>query len=189
MRRSIFLLCIIGVACGGSVTSVDGNKSTATLSPTDQNQLCTDVYNYVKASFSPTDIARMSCGFSFSTSGTTDPTTCQSDFSACVQKETANTTNGLNQPLDCTTFDQQVASCNTTVATYTKCLTEEVNAMKSLESQMPFCSQSAAEAADLNAMSQLSSDCLALANSCPGLGFGGTTSSGGGATSDGGLPD
>lgn len=185
MRRWIFFLCAVGAtaaACGGSMTTVDGNKSTTTLTPDEQNQLCTDVYNYVKSSFSTSDMAAMACGFS-GASSTSDPSTCQSNYSACVAKETASMTGITNQPLDCTGFDAQVAQCNTTVAEYTKCLQQEVAAMKSLESQFPLCSQAAAQAAEINAMSQLTSDCLQLAQTCQFLG---SSTSGGGPAPDGG---
>jgi hypothetical protein len=184
MRRSIFLLCAIGVACGGSVTSVDGNKSTATLTPADENQLCTDVYDYMKSSFSPADMARLACGFSSTTDTTT--TTCQNDFSACVTEQTATMSTAMNGAPDCTAFQQQVAACNTTVATYTKCLVQEIDAMKSLESQFPLCTPGAAQSAELQAMSKLSADCLALMQTCQVVAVGGSGSSGGGGLPDGG---
>ncbi len=165
MRKSIFLVCAIGVACGGSVTSVDGNKNTSTLTPTDQNQLCNDVYNYMKSSLSSTDLARLECGFSGSSTPNNDPTACQNAFNTCVAQASPN----MNWPtgtIDCTNFDQQVAKCNTTVAEYTKCLTEEVAMIKSMESQMPFCSQAQAESAALQAYGNLSSDCLQMMNTC-----------------------
>ena len=46
MRK--WIIVAVAAACGGQITTVNGNENTATLSPTDQNQLCNDVYNYIR---------------------------------------------------------------------------------------------------------------------------------------------
>lgn len=180
--RSSSLLFLFAIACGGSVTTVDGNKDTSNLTPTDQNQLCLDTYNYVRTSFTNDDIAKMECGFKLSQ----DPSTCATTYTTCLtaaQAQLQQTT--IPTTPDCTGFDAAIAKCNTTVAEYTKCLQQEVDAMKSLESSFPLCSQSAATSAEITAMSKLSQDCIQLMQTCE-LSFGPTS---GGGSSGGGLPD
>jgi hypothetical protein len=190
MRRFFFILgagAFVGgvvVACGGSVTSVDGNKNTSSLDPTDQNQLCIDTYNYIKSSISPADMAAMACGFA-GVSSTSDPTTCQSDYTTCVAQQTAAMGTQMNQPVNCTGFDQTLAQCNTTVATYTKCLAQELDMMKSLEAQFPLCSAAAAQTAELAALNKLSGDCIALMQTCQ-MAFPGAGSSSSSNSPDGG---
>ena len=183
MRSSLFLL-LFAFACGGQVTSVDGNKDTSSLGSTDQNQLCLDTYNYVRTSLSNDDIAKMECGFEISQ----DPSTCASTYETCVTTAEAQL-QGTTLPAtpDCTGFDAAVAQCNTTVAEYTKCLQQEVDAMKSLESSFPLCTQADATSAELAAMNKLSQDCIQLMQTCqltfaPGSGSG----SNGGTLPDGG---
>jgi hypothetical protein len=167
MRRSSTILFLgLLVACGGAVTSVDGNDPTASLSPTDQDQLCNDTYNYARQNLSPTDVAKISCGFQTEVDA---GATCSQAFNTCVAQET----NGIGAlppgpptAAECATFNQQVAACNTTVGEYTKCLVQELNAVKSLEGQMPLCTEAAMQIAELNALSQFSEDCVALLDSC-----------------------
>jgi hypothetical protein len=78
------------------------------------------------------------------------------------------------------------ANCNTTVDEYTKCVKEELDYAKYLEGQMPICGgQSALQAAYLNGLSRLSSDCITLLTQCqltfnPGTSGGGQDAGGGG---------
>ena len=160
MRKWIAIAVV--AACGGQITTVDGSKNTQTLSPTDQNQLCNDVYNYVKSNFSTNDGMKLGCGFS----SATQPN-CQQAYNNCLaQSATVDAGAILNGPPDCTGFNQAVAQCNTTVAEYTKCVEQEMNIIKNLEGQMPICGQAALEAADINALQSLSSDCVQLLTSC-----------------------
>jgi hypothetical protein len=162
MRWLLFALAL--AACGGAVTSVDGNKNTNSLTPTDQDQLCLDTYNYVKSSISVDDIAKLECGFQTTS---TDPSSCAQTYQTCLTTAEANAQQ-ISWPLapDCTGFDQSVAACNTTVAEYTKCLQEEVDALKSLESSFPLCSTAQEQAAGIQAESRLTTDCLALMQTC-----------------------
>lgn len=183
---SIFIACVgvVGViACGGSITSVDGNDTTNTLTPADQNQLCTDTYNYVRNAVSSGEIAKLECGFGGATLADGGTGDCQQTYDTCVANASTNTI-PLPATPDCTAFDQAVASCNTTVATYTKCLQEEVDAMKSLESQFPLCTQAEEESASLAAYSKLTVDCIQLMQTCTI-----TFAPGGGSSSSGGNGD
>lgn len=187
MRSTWLTTCgvLLAMGCGGKVTSVDGNESTASLGPADQDQLCLDTYTYVRNALSTDDIAELQCGFAPSQ----DPSTCGSTYATCVSNAKANAQQ-INWPLvpDCTGFNASVAKCNTTVDEYTKCLKEELDAVKSIEGDFPICSQAAQEAAGVAALSKISTDCLALMQTCqisfaPGI-------SGSSSSSDGGaLPD
>ncbi len=183
MRTSLIFTFLL-VACGGQVTSVDGNKDTTNLGATDSNQLCLDTYNYVRTSLTNDDIAKMECGFKLSQ----DPSTCSSTYESCVTTAEAQL-HGTTLPAtpDCTGFDAEIAKCNTTVAEYTKCLQQEVDAMKSLESSFPLCTQAAATSAEITAMSKLSQDCIQLMQTCQ-LTFAPSSGSGsnGGTLPDGG---
>lgn len=169
---------VVLVACGGKVTSVDGNKQTNQLAPSDQNQLCTDEYNYITGSFSTQDLARISCSSAFENGGD-----CQTAFNDCVAQAS---TVAVWPPPDCNAFAQALAQCNTTVSQYSDCIQQEVNVLKSIESKLPFCSQGDEEAAFIQAEGQVSAACLNLLQECP-ITFGGSSSSGGGV--DGGPPD
>ena len=182
MNRSTYLLvtCVL-VACGGSMTTVDGNDNTNSLSSTDQNQLCIDTYNYVKNNVSTDDVAKISCGFA---GAEADGGDCQSTYDTCVANA-EKTATPLPAAPDCTAFDQSIAKCDTTVAEYTKCLQQEVDAMKSMESQFPFCSQAQEESAALQAYAKISSDCLQLMQTCT-ITFGPTSGSSSSGSFDGG---
>jgi hypothetical protein len=163
--RSKFVFTLVVIGCGGSVTSVDGNENTANLTPADQDQLCLDTYNYVRNSFSNDDLAKLECGFATITSA--DPSACASSYNSCLVQARANIQQ-IQWPLapDCTGFDQNVAACNTTVSEYAKCLQQEVDVAKTLESGFPYCSQAAAEAAAISAAGHLTQDCIAMFNTC-----------------------
>ena len=147
------------------MTTVDGNESTSTLTPTDQDQLCVDTFNYVKANFTANDIAKMECGFTDSQSQ--DPSSCTTKYQTCLSAAQANLQQ-FQYPAtpDCTGFDAAVAKCNTTVAEYTKCLQQEVDAMKAMESDFPLCTQADATNAELAALGKMSSDCITLMQTC-----------------------
>jgi hypothetical protein len=163
MRVSIAVFGLLA-ACGGSVTSVDGNQNTSTLTPTDQDQLCLDTYNYVRTAFSNDDLAKLQCGF---TNQSQDPSTCDSAYQACLVNARANVQQ-IQWPLvpDCTAFDANVKACNTTVAEYSKCLEQELDVVKSMETHFPLCTQAEQQSAALSAASKLSTDCLALLDTC-----------------------
>jgi len=180
--RSTFVAAGAGVAlilaCGGKFnTSVDGNKPTDQLGPTDSNQLCTDEYNYITSSFSVSDLAKIACADAYDQGGD-----CQTTFNTCVAQ---SQTLAQWPPPDCNAFAQSLAQCNTTVGQYTDCVTQEVNVLKSIESKVPFCTQGDEESAFLQAESQVSAACLQLLQECP-LTFGGSSSSN---SFDGGSPD
>jgi hypothetical protein len=172
------------IACGGTMTTVDGNENTQTLPSTDKDQLCLDTYNYVRNTFSNDDLAKLECGFTQTTSQ--DPVACNSAYQACLKNAQANVQQ-IQWPLvpDCTAFDNSIAQCNTTVSQYTKCLQEEVDVVKAMEGDFPFCTQAAEEQAALAAASHLSQDCIALLQTChpafaPSQSGGGTVDAGGG---------
>jgi len=164
MRSWLAFVCL-AVACGGRVTTVDGNESTANLTPSDQDQLCLDTYNYIRTSFSNDDLAKLECGFNGATSQ--DPATCDTAYETCLTNARANVQQ-IQWPTtpDCTGFDQQVAACNTTVGEYTKCLQQELDLVKALEGDFPLCSQAAEQAAALSAAGKLSTDCIQLLDKC-----------------------
>lgn len=161
MRK--WAMLAMAVACGGQITTVDGNENTSTLTPTDQNQLCNDVYAYVRSNFSSSDAIKLECGFS-----TSSQANCQQTYNDCLAQASSNVDAGalFSGTPDCTSFDQEVAKCNTTVSEYTKCVQEEMSIVKNLEGQMPLCGQAAIEAADITALQGLSSDCVQMLTSC-----------------------
>jgi len=165
MRASFLLGFALIVACGGTMTTVDGNENTSTLPTSDKDQLCLDTYNYVRNAFSTEDLARLECGFSQTSSQ--DPAACNSAYQACLVNARANVQQ-IQWPLapDCTNFNQSITACNTTVSQYTKCLQEEVNVVKVMEGDFPLCSQAAQQAAAIAAAGQLSQDCIALLDTC-----------------------
>jgi len=188
MRRIFFVAVGVigaGIACGGSVTSVDGSKNVASLSSSDSNQLCTDTYNYFVNNFSTNDILKFTCGLEAGEvveqpdAGASASSTCSSTFQTCMSQGTTQT---IPSTPDCSSFATSVASCNTTVSQYTKCFQEEISAAKNLEGQMPLCSAGTLEQAELQADAQLDAACLQLIeNGCSFVvGFGSSSSSSGG---------
>ena len=163
--RSSLMLAFVAIGCGGAVTTVDGNENTANLTPDDQDQLCLDTYNYVRNAFSTDDLAKLECGFNQTQSQ--DPSACNSAYQACLTTARANVQQ-IQWPLapDCSGFDQQVASCNTTVGEYSKCLQEEVDVMKAFEANFPFCTQAAEQSAAIAAAGKLTQDCITLLDKC-----------------------
>ena len=182
--RASFLFGFALIACGGTMTTVYGNENTSTLPAADKDQLCLDTYNYVRTNFSTDDLAKLECGFS--QTSTQDPSACDSAYQACLVNARANVQQ-IQWPLspDCTGFDQSIAACNTTVSQYTKCLQEELDAVKAMESDFPFCTQAAEQQAALAAASHLSQDCIQLLDTChpsfvPSQSGGGSVDAGGG---------
>jgi len=163
--RASFLFGFALIACGGTMTTVDGNENTSTLPATDKDQLCLDTYNYVRTNFSTDDLAKLECGFTQTTSQ--DPSACESAYQACLTNAKANVQQ-IQWPLepDCSGFDQSIASCNTTVSQYTKCLQEELDAVKAMEGSFPFCTQAAEQQAAFAAASHLTQDCITLLETC-----------------------
>jgi hypothetical protein len=165
-------LVLVGVAaCSPSVTSVDGNKNVKDLSPSDGEQLCHDIVNYVENNLSSDELARVACGFSSTSSGS-----CQADFDKCVSS--IHVTTPIPGTAECSGFEQTLKSCNVTVDQYTTCLEQVVSAFGKLSQEVPLCSQQAEEQAFIGIEGDLSAECLQLFQSC-NLGFGTSTSSGG----------
>lgn len=183
MRKTILAVgvVIVGiVACGGSITSVDGSKNVPTLSSADANQLCNDTYQYFVSSFSSSDITKVGCGFE--AGAQQDPSTCSSTYQTCLSSATTTT---IPTTPDCSGFAAEVASCNTTVDTFTQCFKMEISVLKDLEGQMPLCAAGALEAAEIQEDSKFGATCLALSEAgCNfALGFGSSSSS---SSGDGG---
>ena len=101
MRASFLFLGFVLIACGGTMTTVDGNENTSTLPATDKDQLCLDTYNYVRNALSTDDLAKLECGFNQTTSQ--DPSACDSAYQACLVNARANVQQ-IQWPLapDCT---------------------------------------------------------------------------------------
>ncbi len=169
MRKIVFGSACVGVvgvviACGGQVTSVDGSKNVGSLSSSDSNQLCNDTFNYFISNFSTSDILKITCGLEGSEVGLqpdagSSSSSCTQSYQTCLSQGTSVT---IPTAPDCTGFAASVASCNTTVDTYSKCVKEEINALKQLEGQLPLCDPGALEQAELQADSQIDATCLAL---------------------------
>lgn len=165
MRRLVpFILCVVSVGCGNTITSVDGSKNTNALAPTDKAQLCSDTYNYVLGAFSTDDVAKLGCGFQGASSA--DAASCQSTFDKCVAEATSQGKMLTGAKPDCTAFDASIAKCNTTVDQYTQCLAEAIDASKALEASVPFCSQAALTSASFTALGKMSPECLQLMTTC-----------------------
>jgi hypothetical protein len=179
---------LTSAACGGSITTVDGNANTGSLQPTQKQQLCSDVYTYVTNNFSVSDFAALTCGAEASSQKN-----CQQAYSSCLAKSPS--AGGIPVPTaptksDCAAFEQAVVLCHSTVAEFSNCVEEALNAVKILESQEPLCTTADYEAAGLMAVQSLSSDCVSLFTSCESALVPGTGSSvnvGGSSKLDGGA--
>ena len=180
MRKLAWLVVLALGACSTTVTSVDGNKNVATLTPSDGDQLCKDIASYVSGALSPEEIVRIGCGFAMSDAG---GSSCQANFDQCV-KDANVTTTPIADPSDCDAFRASLKGCNVTVDQYTTCLQQAVDALSKLEQDVPFCSEQALETAAAGAEGDISSDCLTIFQTCS-LSFGGTSTSSSGS-SDGG---
>ncbi len=176
MRKIACFLVLALAACSTTVTTVDGNKQVNKLSPSDDEQLCKDIANYIESSFSGDDLAKIACGFSSSSGGS-----CQADFESCVSNSHVSTTPIVN-PSDCAGFTASLKKCDTTVGEFTTCVQQMVDALGQLESQLPVCTQADEEKALVSLESSFSSDCLQLLDKCQIL-FGSSTSSSGGSSS------
>ncbi len=184
MKIRQYVLTGVLVACGGAVTSVDGNKQVSTLGPTDQDQLCHDIVNYVETSISPNDLKKFLCGITLSTS--TDPTTCQSKFQTCMNDPTKNIS--FSTMVNCNGFKTTLLRCTgVTVSQLTDCYKQEIDIIKSLASRMPICDKAAAQAALIDASSRISQQCREVFIKCSISTSGGGTG-GGDSTPDAGPP-
>lgn len=151
------------VACGGAITSVDGNKQVSTLGPTDQQQLCHDIVNYVETSISPTDMKKFICGISLSTSS--DPAACQSKFTTCMNDPNKNIS--YSTMVNCNGFSTTLLKCTgVTVSQFTNCYKQEIDIIKIYASKMPICDRAAAQAAALDAVKNISQECLQVFQKC-----------------------
>jgi len=135
MRKIACFFVLTLAACSTTITTVDGNKQVKSLSPSDDEQLCQDIANYVESNLSSEDIARIACGFSSTSSGS-----CQSDFDKCVSNIHITTTPIVNAS-DCSGFTASLKNCDATVSQYSTCIEEMVDALATLEPQFPLCSQ------------------------------------------------
>jgi hypothetical protein len=163
MKRE-WLITAILVACGGAVTSVDGNKDVSTLGPTDKDQLCHDVANYVQTSISPTDFKKFVCG---ATSFSNDPTTCQAEFQTCMADPKRDVT--FSSMIDCNGFAMTILKCQgVTVSQFSDCFKQYVDAIKTFASHMPICDPAAQLAAEKDLLNHISNQCLQTLSRCSG---------------------
>lgn len=161
MKRQWWISAVL-VACGGAVTTVDGNKDISTLGPTDKDQLCHDVANYVQTSISPTDFKKFICG---STSFATDPTTCQTQFQTCMADPKRDVT--FSSMIDCNGFAMTVLKCQgVTVSQFSDCYKQFVDAIKAYASHMPICDQQARINAQTDILNHISTQCLQMLIKC-----------------------
>lgn len=177
MRARNYILAAIFVACGGAISSVDGNKDVGTLSKTDQDQLCHDVVNYVETSISNNDFKKFICGVS---SGSTDPITCQANFQKCMDdpKRDINYSTMVN----CDSFSQFVVNCKgVTVSQFTDCYKQYTDLLKTYASKMPVCDATARQQLALDLTNKISTQCVQMLIKCANTSTSGMT--------DAGVPD
>jgi hypothetical protein len=169
MRKLAWLVPFALAACGTTVTSVDGDKHLQNLSPSEGDQLCEDIANYVSDAFSGEELARIACGFAVS-----EGASCKSDFNDCVAH--ANVGTPIADTANCDAFRETLKSCDATVGQFADCVTQMVDALGKLEQEVPLCSQQAQIDALVGLESDLSSECITLFSKCQ-VSFGGTSSS------------
>lgn len=165
MRHVGFLVTALVLwigACGGSITTVDGNKPVGTLTPTDKGTLCQDVYTYSRIVLSSTDYARIACGLR---GGTIDSPTCMQDFQTCVQDLAPKLM--FPQNPNCDGFNQALAVCgNITVSQWEVCFKQSIDLMKSISGSLPFCTRADQQQLAFALSGKLSAQCIQIWSRC-----------------------
>lgn len=162
MKVRNWLISAVLVACGGAVTTVDGNKDVSTLTPTDKDQLCKDVNSYVQTSISPTDFKKLICG---SLSYSTNAAQCQTQFQTCMADPKRDVT--FSTTIDCNGFASTILKCNgVTVSQFSDCFKQYVDAIKAYSSHMPICDAAARQQAQLDILNHISNQCLQTLIKC-----------------------
>lgn len=170
--RSFLGLIVVIAACGGSVTTVDNNKKTSTLSAQDQTSLCQDTFNYARSNISPSDAAKMACGFK----AANDPN-CMQTYNQCIAS--FPTTSWSTATPDCSNFNQFIANCDVTVGQYADCFKQEIDAIKSLASRFPVCDKAQLLQIEIDASRGISTQCIAALSKCKFVVSTGSSSSSG----------
>ena len=168
--------CSSGSGGGGSVTSVPGNTSLATLTPAQATQICTDSTAYASRSISKSDACKLvgfitvATGVAFG-SVTTDQmaqTTCQAAVDSCN-----NSSSDAGATGNCSIGDTSTCAATATVSEYSTCITDSVNATKSSLASIPACSSItlASLRADggTGGTTTTPASCTKLTTDCPGL--------------------
>jgi len=162
MRVRNWLISGVLVACGGAVTTVDGNKDVSTLNPMDKDQLCHDVANYVQTSISATDFKKFICG---SLSYSTDAAQCQAQFQTCMADPKRDVS--FSTMIDCNGFSNTILKCQgVTVSQFSDCYKQYVDAIKSYSQKMPICDQQARINAQVDILNHISTQCLQTLIKC-----------------------
>ena len=121
-----------GTSGGGSVTTVTGTKTLGSLSPAEATQLCNDIYAYYGRTISQSTLCKEAgLAFGISSSPSTDAQleqNCQSQQTGCLAAGPAAASCG-GIP----------ASCPTTVAQYSACISDEAAAFNSGVAALPGC--------------------------------------------------
>jgi hypothetical protein len=179
MRGRNFIISAIFVACGGAISSVDGNKDVSTLGANDQDQLCHDIINYVETSISTNDLKKFLCGITLTSSS--DPITCKANFDKCMADPNRNIS--YSTMINCNGFSTTLLKCTgVTVSQFTECYKQEVDLIKSFAGKMPLCDKNSLVAAESDAINHISNQCMQVFLKC-------SISTTGGGTVDAGVPD
>jgi hypothetical protein len=158
MNRLYGMLTLAGVviatACGGGgvVTSVSGTKPVSSLTPAEKGSACRDANEYVKATMSKADVARMHCSSELAVTGT-----CTAQLiELCTQ---AGQQEAVVPQHDCTSTPDTASCASITVDDYSACVKEQVAAAKA------HAAQACMAASDPNLTSGLA--CSRIRMACP----------------------
>jgi len=187
MRSAVLAMAIVGIGCGSSgsgskgggnfSTSVPGNKSIASLTPSEQGQLCHDFDQWSQTSLQPTlcktdAVLAAAFGAAFDSSLTDAQLqmSCTQAYNECLTSDqsadagaTSSCQMGVSDP-----------TCTATVSEITACLNDQTAAIAQASSALPSCgsltraSLNAAAGSDADAgASEEPASCKTVDTKCP----------------------
>jgi hypothetical protein len=174
-------LLVSAVACsssggGGSVTSVPGSKSLATLTPADTAQICTDTSAYVTRNVSKSDLCKLAGLFAAPFVLVGNPNATDADVqTACSDAVTSCNSSSADggSTATCSVGDTSTCNATATVDEYSKCVTDTTSALKGTLNAIPACSSLtvASLSADggTGGTSTPPASCVTLMNDCPDI--------------------
>jgi hypothetical protein len=152
MRSAVLAIAIVGIGCGSSgsgskgggnfSTSVPGNKSIASLTPSEQAQLCHDAEQWSQTSLQPS-LCKTSAVLTAAFGAAVDSSVSDAQIQmSCTQAYNECLTSGQSPDAGATSSCQMGLSdptCTATVAEMTACLNDESAALAQETSALPSC--------------------------------------------------
>jgi hypothetical protein len=121
-----------GGSAGSSITTLDGSKPIGTLTSTEANQLCSDIYTYYGQTISQANLCKWAgLSYGISSSAPTDSqlqTNCKSQETPCLTAGPA--------AANCSAIP---SNCTATVAQYSACITDRAAAFNNAVGALPDC--------------------------------------------------